>query len=150
MDAFSLFGNVTMVLIWGAVLLLAVVVEIATVQFVSIWFAFSSLICLIIAACGAPVWAQLLVFILATAVLLILTRPVVKRLRGSFVRTNYDMNIGKTAVVTEDIENDFSRGRAVIGGVSWKAVSEDGSVIKSGDTVTVKDVDGAKLVVSKN
>lgn len=141
--------DILMAVAWGFVLIAGIVIEVITVQFVSIWFACGSLFSLILAGLGAPRWAQLSVFIAVSAILLILTRPIVKRLRGGFVRTNADLNIGRTAIVTEEIKNEFSKGRATIGGVSWKAVSEDGAEIPAGETVVVKEIDGAKLVVAK-
>lgn len=141
--------DIAMAVVWVIVLLASIVIELITVQFVSIWFSVSSLISLILAGVGAPRWVQLLVFAAVTALLLLITRPVVKKLRGGFVRTNADLNIGKTAVITEEVCNDISKGRARLGDVSWKAVSADGSVISAGETVTVKDIDGAKLIVSK-
>ena len=138
-----------MVLAWGVVLIAGVVIEIITVQFVSIWFSCASLVSLILAGIGAPRWAQLLVFAAVTAILLLLTRPIVLRFRSGYVRTNVDMNIGKTAVVTEEIKNELSKGRATVGGVSWKAVSQDGAPITEGEVVVIKDIDGAKLIVSK-
>lgn len=141
--------DMLMVALWVFVLIACVVVELATVQFVSIWFAVASLVALILAGFGAPLWAQLAVFVSATALLLLLTRPIVRRLRGRYVSTNADMNIGKTAVVTESVRNSVSKGRATIGGVSWIAVSEDGSDIDEGEVVVVKNIDGAKLIVAK-
>lgn len=141
--------DILMAVAWGFALIAGIVIEVITVQFVSIWFACGSLVSLILAGLGAPRWAQLSVFIAVSAILLILTRPIVKRLRGGFVRTNADLNIGRTAIVTEEIKNEFSKGRATIGGVSWKAVSEDGAEIPAGETVVVKEIDGAKLVVAK-
>ncbi len=141
--------DILMAVAWGFVLIAGIVIEVITVQFVSIWFACGSLVSLILAGLGAPRWAQLSVFIAVSAILLILTRPIVKRLRGGFVRTNADLNIGRTAIVTEEIKNEFSKGRATIGGVSWKAVSEDGAEIPAGETVVVKEIDGAKLIVAK-
>ena len=142
--------DLIMLAAWGAVLIAAVIIELMIVQFVSIWFACASLVSMLMAGLGAPRWAQLMVFAAATALLLILTRPLVRKLRGSYVRTNADMNIGKTAVVTDAVRNELSKGRATLGCVSWIAVSEDGSPIEEGEVVTVKDIDGAKLIVSKN
>ena len=141
--------DVMMIAAWGAVLIAGIIIEILTVQFVSIWFALASLVSIVLAGMGAPRWAQFAVFAAVTAILLILTRPAVKKLRGEFVRTNADMNIGKTAKITEAVRNETSEGRATIGGVSWKAISEDGSPIPEGTVVVVKDIDGAKLIVSK-
>ena len=65
------------------------------------------------------------------------------------MHTNYELDIGKTAVVTEDINNDLSVGRVKLNGVNWEARSEDGSTISAGAIVTVKEISGSKLIVSK-
>ena len=138
-----------MLIIWGVVMVVTIIAEVVTTQMISIWFSCASLVSLILACFNAPRWAQFCVFVAMTALLLILTRPVVKKLKKQYVRTNADMNIGKTAIVTETIHNELSQGRATIGGVSWKAVSADGNVIEKDETVTIQDIDGAKLIVSR-
>lgn len=138
-----------MLIVWGTVMVVTIVAEIATTQMISIWFSCASLVSLVLACFNAPRWAQFCVFVAITALLLILTRPIVKKLKKQYVRTNADMNIGKTAIVTETIHNELSQGRATIGGVSWKAVSADGNVIEKDETVTIQDIEGAKLIVSR-
>ena len=138
-----------MLIVWGTVMVVTIVAEIATTQMISIWFSCASLVSLVLACFNAPRWAQFCVFVAMTALLLILTRPIVKKLTKQYVRTNADMNIGKTAIVTETIHNELSQGRATIGGVSWKAVSADGNVIEKDETVTIQDIEGAKLIVSR-
>ncbi len=137
-----------MVVLWGIVLIVAIIAEISTTQMVSIWFAVASLFSLILACINAPLWAQVSVFAAVTALLLILTKPFVKKIQGKLAKTNADINIGKTAVVTEDINNTRATGRATIAGVSWMARSIDGSEIAKDSIVTVEDIDGAKLIVS--
>lgn len=138
-----------MLIVWGAVMVVTIIAEVATTQMISIWFSCASLVSLVLACFNAPRWAQFCVFVAMTALLLILTRPIVKKLKKQYVRTNADMNIGKTAIVTETIHNELSQGRATIGGVSWKAVSADGNVIEKDKTVTIQDIEGAKLIVSR-
>jgi len=138
-----------MLIVWGAVMAVTIIAEVATTQMISIWFSCASLVSLVLACFNAPRWAQFCVFVAMTALLLILTRPIVKKLKKQYVRTNADMNIGKTAIVTETIHNELSQGRATIGGVSWKAVSADGNVIEKDETVTIQDIEGAKLIVSR-
>lgn len=138
-----------MLIVWGAVMVVTIIAEVATTQMISIWFSCASLVSLVLACFNAPRWAQFCVFVAMTALLLILTRPIVKKLKKQYVRTNADMNIGKTAIVTETIHNELSQGRATIGGVSWKAVSADGNVIEKDETVTIQDIEGAKLIVSR-
>ena len=137
-----------MVVLWAIVLIVAIIAELSTVQMVSIWFAVASLASLILACIGAPLWAQIAVFTAVTALLLILTKPVVRKIQGKRSKTNADINIGKTAVVTEDINNTRATGRATIAGVSWMARSVDGSEISKDSIVLVEDIDGAKLIVS--
>lgn len=130
-------------------MIVTIIAEVATTQMISIWFSCASLVSLVLSCFNAPRWAQLCVFVAMTALMLILTRPVVKKLKKQYVRTNADMNIGKTAIVTETIHNELSQGRATIGGVSWKAVSADGNVIEKDETVTIHDIEGTKLIVSR-
>ena len=132
-----------MLIVWGTVMVVTIVAEIATTQMISIWFSCASLVSLVLACFNAPRWAQFCVFVAMTALLLILTRPIVKKLKKQYVRTNADMNIGKTAIVTETIHNELSQGRATI------AVSADGNVIEKDETVTIQDIEGAKLIVSR-
>lgn len=137
-----------MVVLWGIVLIVAIIAEVATVQLVSIWFAIASLVSLCLAALGAGLWAQVAVFVAVAALLLIFTKPFVKSLQGEHSRTNADINIGSTAVVTEDINNSRSTGRATVAGVSWMARSIDGSDIPKDSIVIIEDIDGARLIVS--
>ena len=97
----------------------------------------------------APRWIQFSVFLEDSSLLLILTMPLVKKIKKATEKTNVAVNIGKDAAVSEAIHNEQSKGRATVGGVSWKAVSSDGSVIEKGEVVKVLDIDGAKLIVSK-
>lgn len=137
-----------MVVLWGIVLIVAIIAEIATVQLVSIWFAVASLVSLCLASLGAHLWAQVAVFVAVAALLLIFTKPFVKSIQGEHSRTNVDINIGSTAVVTEEINNSRSTGRATVAGVSWMARSIDGSEIPKDSIVIIEDIDGAKLIVS--
>ena len=85
----------------------------------------------------------------ASLILLIATRPLVRKMQGEKYHTNFELDIGKTAVVTERIDNELGEGRVKLDGTNWAARSSDGSVIEQGSVVTVQEVDGAKLIVAK-
>ncbi len=138
--------NHAMMLFWGIVLAVTVIAEALTVQMISIWFALASLVSLVLAALNTPVWAQFAVFIAVAAILLIFTRDIAKKIFRTS-RTNVDLYIGETALVTEDINNDLSVGRATLAGVSWMARASDGTQIPKDTIVTVEAIDGAKLIV---
>jgi membrane protein implicated in regulation of membrane protease activity len=63
------------------------------------------------------------------------------------VATNADRNIGRTAVVKERIDNLAATGAVQLDGVVWTARSTDGSVIEAGEAVTVRAIEGVKLLV---
>jgi membrane protein implicated in regulation of membrane protease activity len=63
------------------------------------------------------------------------------------VATNADRNIGKTAVVTERIDNVAGTGAAKVNGVEWTARTADGSTVEVGALVTVQKIEGVKLCV---
>ena len=134
---------------WLAAFILFGVVEAATVSLTSIWFAVGALAALIAAALGAPLWLQVTLFILASAVSLALTRPLAKKLLGKRpVPTNTDRILGKTCEVTETIDNVAGTGAVYVDGKTWSARSRSGEVISAGALVQVLSIEGVKLMVA--
>lgn len=137
-----------MVIFWIVFFIAALMIEAATFALVSIWFAAGALGALITASLGGNLTLQLIVFTLVSGILLAFTRPMLKKLfPHKFIPTNSELEVGKTAVVTEDICNETGSGRVKVGGVNWAAVSADGSKIPEGTVVTVTEVRSAKLAV---
>lgn len=134
---------------WAAVFVFFTIMELFTAQMISIWFAFGSLIAMFVAIGTEKFYIHLIVFILASIVLLVATRPLVRKLLKKTVPTNSELDIGKTATIIEEVNNEAQKGRAKLNDVDWIAVSEDGSMIPVGTAVIVKKVDGAKLIVAK-
>lgn len=138
-----------MIIIWIALIVVFLVIEIATVGLTTIWFAGGSLVALIAAAFGAPYWLQVVMFIAVSLVLLLFTRPwAMKYLNPHKVKTNYEDAIGKTVRITERIDNIAETGTAVLNGQEWTARSEKDEVtFEIGLTVEVVAVEGVKLIV---
>ena len=134
---------------WLAAMIFFIIVEAATVGLASIWFAIGSVAALVCALLHAPVWLQVLWFLVVSVATLILTRPLVKRfVNGRTVATNADRNIGRTAVVTERIDNVAATGAVKLDGVLWTARSrEDEITIDTGAMVVVREIQGVKLIV---
>lgn len=139
-----------MIIFWIVILAAAVLLEAVTFALISVWFAFGALAGLLAAALGAPMWLQFTLFIIVSAILLILTRPLLKKLfPGRFTPTNSELSVGKTAVVIEDIDTAQGKGRVRLNGVDWIAVSDSGDNIPKDTVVTVTEVRGAKLAVKR-
>ena len=136
---------------WVAALVVFLIVEAVTAGLVSIWFVFGSLVALICAALGAAVWLQIFWFVIVSVATLVLTRPLVKRYVDSrSVATNADRSIGRAAVVTERIDNLAATGAVKLDGVVWTARSTDDAVaIETGERVTVRAMEGVKLIVER-
>lgn len=133
---------------WAVLFVVFAVLEGATTQLVSIWFAVGSLGAFIAAILGAPLAAQIMIFIIISAILLLLTRPLTKKLIDKkFVPTNSDSLIGQIGQVIESIDNFQSQGRVKIDGLDWCARSDDGTKINKGTNVVVKKITGVRLIV---
>ncbi|MBQ6600614.1 MAG: NfeD family protein [Clostridia bacterium] len=125
------------------------IAEAVTVGLVTIWFAVGALAALISSLFGGPLWLQILLFIVVTAVTLVTTRPIVKKYFGknSHKATNADMVIGKEAHVTEAINNLKGTGAVRCMGKEWSARSENGEEIGEGEIVVAVKIEGVKLIV---
>ncbi len=137
-------------ILWGIVFAAAVIAEIATLQLVSIWFAAGALGAFITAAMGKPFSVQAIVFVVVSAVLLCLTRPLLKLIRvKKEIPPTGDDDVGKLAVVTETIDNHADTGRVRIGGVNWRARSDGNAPIEAGTSVRVTAIEGTTAFVRK-
>lgn len=133
---------------WLILFIFLIIVELGTMQLVSLWFACGSLAGLLILLLGGTIEIQLIGFLLVSFVLLILVKPLTdKKLKTKQVKTNVDSLIGKTAKVTKQINGSDGRGVAVVNGLEWTAVASDDSVFEEGTYVTIREISGVKLIV---
>ena len=138
-----------MLYVWIAVLVMAVVVEAVTRDFVAIWFFPAALVSLILSLFDVPVWLQILLFVLVGLALVIATRPLCRKfLTVKRERTNAESLIGKICIVTEEIRNIDEVGEVKVGGLCWSARAEDEErVIAVGEHVEIVEIKGVKLIV---
>lgn len=145
----TVFG-LSMATIWLIAMVVFLAIEAITVGLASIWFAVGALVAWICALLGAPIWLQIVVFIVVTAAALYFTRPIAKKyINAKVIPTNADVNIGKECRVTETIDNIAGTGAVYVGGKTWTARSADEEVIPEGALVTALRIEGVKLIVEK-
>ena len=138
-----------MIWIWIAVIVAAVVVEVASMQLLSIWFAIGGVAALITSFLTDSIAIQIIVFIVVSAIAVALIFPTVRKsMKKEHVKTNADRYVGKLAVVTEEISNINAKGQVKVDNQIWSARSEDGSEIPAGTKVNVLRIEGVKLIVS--
>ena len=142
---------VNMTVVWLAILVILVVIELLTMGLTTIWFAGGALVAACISIPGTPLALQILVFLVVSALLLYFTRPVaVKYFNRDRVRTNVESMVGRQAIVISEINNIEGTGQVNTGGMEWTARSSyHNVVIPVGAVVTILGVDGVKLIVEE-
>ena len=140
-----------MTVFWLVSMIALFIVEAATVNLMTIWFAFGALAALITSLLGGELWLQIVIFIAVTILTLIPTRKLAKKYfsKSHHQPTNSDVVIGKDCAVTEDIDNLYATGAVKCMGKEWTARSENGEKIATGETVTAVAIEGVKLIVRK-
>lgn len=135
---------------WLAALVIFVVIELATLALTTIWFAGGALVAFILSLLHCSIEVQLVAFVVVSFILLFGTRPfAAKYINRSTVKTNVEGLIGKTAHITQEVNNDKGTGTAVVDGQEWTArAAEEHSVYPPGTVVMIKEVRGVKLMVS--
>ena len=137
-----------MLYVWIAVLIAAVVVEALTNDFVAIWFFPAAVVSMILSLFETSPWLQLVLFLVIGLALVVATRPLCRKfLTTKQEKTNVDAIVGKVCIVTEEIRNIDEMGEVKVGGLRWSARAADNRIIPVGEQVTVKEIQGVKLIV---
>ena len=132
---------------WMIIFIVLILIELATVSLVSIWFAIGALVSFIVSLYVEDITVQIAVFVAVSAVSLLLTKKIVKKLRTREPeKTNLDRVIGKIGIVTEEITK-LEPGEVKVDGKKWSAISS--KKIKVGSKVEILSIDGVKLNVKE-
>ena len=143
--------NVSMAVVWLIAMAVFLIVEGIVPGLVSIWFALGALAALIAAMVGAPLWLQLVWFVLVSIAALALTRPLARKyVNGRVTPTNADRILGRECVVREAIDNLRGTGAVAVDGKVWTArMLNENETAREGETVIARRIDGVKLIVEK-
>ncbi len=138
-------------IMWLIICIILVIVEVATLNLTTIWFAIGGFIAYLTGFVGAGFWGQFFVFVIVSLIMLFFTRPVARRyLNKGRVKTNAESLVGQIAKTTSCLNNREGFGSAVINGQEWSAISSDDKIIiEEGEDVEILEVRGVKLVVRK-
>lgn len=138
-------------MIWLAVMVILILIEIVTVGLTTIWFAVGALAAAIVAGLGGGTILQVVVFMIVSFAMLIFTRPfAMKFINTTRVKTNYEGIIGKVVRITEDVDNINETGCAVVNGQEWTVRAlVDANKIAAGSLAKVVNISGVKLIVEK-
>lgn len=136
------------VVLWIFIAIVMGVVESATVSLVSVWFCVGAIAAAITASITPSIFAQCTVFVIVTTIMLVITRPIAKRLtKVHFTPTNADRIIGMVGIVTKTINPIEGPGLIKVGGQIWSARSENSTIIEKDSLVCVIKITGVHAIV---
>lgn len=140
-----------MTIIWLALFVVLLVIEIASMGLTTIWFAGGAIVAAIASSLNAPLGLQLILFLAVSFILLFFTRPLaVKYFNRDRAKTNVEGHIGKQAIVISEIDNTQGTGQVTVAGMEWTARSHEEQIkFPVGSVVVVTDVQGVKLIVKE-
>ncbi|MBR5369752.1 MAG: NfeD family protein [Bacilli bacterium] len=136
-----------MVIGWFIAFVILLLIELVTVNLVTIWFAIGAIAAIITTIFTDSILIQSIVFVVVSVIALLITKPLIKKFKKFEVEpTNSDRVIGKVGDVTKKIDKN-KYGEVKVYGNTWTASSKD--VIEVGERVKVLSIDGVKLIVEK-
>ena len=132
---------------WLIIIILLVIVEALTINLTTIWFVVSGIFALLISFFTDNFLIQFSVFTILGILLLITTRPILKKfISEKSESTNLDRVIGMIGVVTKKIEKN-GIGEVKVDGKAWTAYADN--EIDTNSTVKVLLINGVKIKVKK-
>ncbi len=136
-----------MPIVWTVLIIVFAVAEAFTLGLTSIWFALGAIVALLVSLLKLPIYLQTAVFLIATLVLVIYTRPIAQKyLRIGVSKTNVSALVGEKGVVMKRVDV-YNLGQVKVKGQIWTAKSENGEEIARGEEVEIVAIEGVKLIV---
>lgn len=136
--------------IWLIIAGICLIIEIITTGFLVFWFSIGALLAMITSLFTNNITIQTTIFIISSTILIFATKPFLKKFakNDDSVKTNVYSIIGKTAIVTTDIDSINGTGQIKVDGELWSAIGEKELNIPKGTKVEIKEIKGVKVIVS--
>lgn len=131
---------------WLALVITLSIVEILTVNLVSIWFVASGIVAMIISLITDNITIQVTIFVLLGLIFMLLTKNIVKKIVPKKEKTNLDRIIGMEGVVLSKITKN-KPGEVKVDGKIWSAIADE--TIKEDEIVKILEINSTKIKVEK-
>lgn len=136
--------------IWVILAAALYVGEMLTASFFLLPFAIAATIATLATFFGAPLWLQWLLFIVVSAIALIVFRPIAKRMTANATpeKSGVDRLIGMTGTIIEGT-TAAGRLRACVDHEIWTVTVEPARQLAADTTIRVLGVEGTHLIVEE-
>ena len=136
-------------ILWVGLMVMFGILELSTVNLVSIWFVAGSLVAMAAALLGTSIWVQIVLCLITAGILLAFLQPFVRKfVIPKKTATNADMVLGREAYLTEAVDNIRGTGSLKLDGKEWTVRSMDQTVLPAGTLVKIVKLEGVKLYVT--
>ena len=134
-------------LFWVILILFLAIIEVLTVNLVTIWYVASAIVALIISFFSKDFTLQFAVFVSLGTIFLVTTKKTLDKLvKSKNEKTNIDRIVGMEGIVVEEITKN-KLGAVKVDGKVWSASSN--ITIKENCIVKVLEINSTKLIVEK-
>ena len=123
--------------IWGAIVLITLIIELFSTDIDAIWFSIGAALSLFLSVFKLNIILQLSTFIIFTSCLLFTVGKLVKRMLAK-----------KDIKNTIDSLDEFNKGSGVINDTVWTITCEANNYVEKGQHAIISGIKGNKLVVT--
>ena len=135
-------------IVWLALFVILLIVELLTVGLTSIWFAGGALAALVLELLGVDLIWQIGAFILVSFVLVYFTRPFAEKyVNAHHEKTNYEQAVGKIVRITQRVDDLAQTGKGILDGMEWTVRTDSKEVLEKDTLARVIRISGVKLIV---
>lgn len=138
-----------MIGVWIVFIIVTIIIEIETLDLISIWFTLGAVGALIAAALDADLLIQVGIFISISILLLLATRPLAKGMsKKQRIATNADRVVGMIGIITKEV-TPYQLGEIKVDYSLWRATNLNNQTFEVGEKALIKAISGTKLVIAK-
>ena len=136
--------------VWLIIAGICFILETFTAGFLIFWLGIAALLSMLTSFITPDIAIQSIVFVVSSAILIPLTKPLVnKYINSKTVKTNAFSIIEKKAIVTTEINPMEATGQIKVNGEIWSAKSESERIVPVGTEVKVLKIEGVKAIVQE-
>ena len=136
--------------IWLIIAILFFILEMMGPGFLLFWVGIGALITMVVSLFVDSIAIQIGVWVISSIALLFCTRPFANKFaKTDTTVTNAKSIIGKTGIVTKEINPMKETGQIKVNGEVWSAKSSKDNVIEEGAQIIILNIDGVKAIVEK-
>ena len=138
-------------LLWTLVCVVALILEVSSGTFYLMCFAIGAVGAVMVSLMGTPLWLQVLVFSVISAVSVFCVRPLLVKCLHPVQKerlSNASALVGRQGVVIEPISAERP-GYVRVDGDEWRAVTADGTMIERGVNVRITAINSIVVTVER-